>query len=264
MKALWTALCVVAILNILALGGLVGYLAGTDRLDARRAREVAGLFKETLKERDAREKAQAQADEAQAKEQAAEDRKNAPPVTVEERLQSDRLSVQVEEQRLRRLRDELDMLRAALAQERDLLDRSRKQFQEEQTRVASEAKARREMEASAQFRKAVGVLQSVKPPEAKALLAGIMAGKPEEADPTIAAPLSANAPAQAGNPAPTAAGPSREALDLVVSYLNAMQDRTRSKVIGEFLKDDPALASELLERLRQRGQVARAGADAPP
>jgi hypothetical protein len=265
MKALWTFLCVFALVNVLAIGGLVGYLAGAGRLDARRAREVAALFHETIPQRDAREKTQAAAAEEAAKQQAADDRMSAPPVTTEERIASDRRSVQVEEQRLRRLRDELDMLRAALAQERDLLDRSRGQFKEEQERIAAEQAARVQMEASVQFRKAVGVLQSVKPPEAKALLAGIMASDPRGADPAISAPLRANAPAQ--TPAPAAddpPGPSDQALELVVAYLNAMQDRTRSKVIGEFLKDDPTLASDLLERLRQRGQIARAAADTRP
>jgi hypothetical protein len=44
--------------------------------------------------------------------------------------------------------------------------------------------------------------------------------------------------------------------DQVVAYLNAMEDRTRTKIITEFQKQDPALAAELLERLRTRATLA--------
>jgi len=44
--------------------------------------------------------------------------------------------------------------------------------------------------------------------------------------------------------------------DQAVAYLNAMEDRTRTKIIAEFQKQDPALAAELLERLRTRATLA--------
>lgn len=258
MKGLMLAVGLFGVLNTLLIGGFVGYLAATDRLDQRRVQEVRALFKETLTERTGREAAAAADAEARAKAEAETARRTSAPITTDERIESERASVRVDEQRLRRMRDELELMRAALMQERDLLDRQKSAFEKEQTLTADQRRSREEMERGTQFKKAVGVLQAVKPPEAKALLLGVLeSGEVVEAPPA-ASPLAANAPAMsapAGGPTP-APDPSR--LDLVVSYLNAMQERTRSKVIGEFLKDDPSLASELLERLRRRGQIARA------
>jgi hypothetical protein len=46
-------------------------------------------------------------------------------------------------------------------------------------------------------------------------------------------------------------------IDQVVAYLNAMQERTRTRIIDEFLTDQPGVATDLLERLRMRGIAAR-------
>jgi len=43
----------------------------------------------------------------------------------------------------------------------------------------------------------------------------------------------------------------------VVAYLNALQERARNKIMAEITANDPALAADLLERLRTRGQIAR-------
>ncbi|MCZ7632613.1 MAG: hypothetical protein M5U20_03910 [Phycisphaerales bacterium] len=43
-----------------------------------------------------------------------------------------------------------------------------------------------------------------------------------------------------------------------------MPSRTRSKVMAEFVADDPALAADLLERLRTHGIVAQASGGAGP
>ena len=52
-------------------------------------------------------------------------------------------------------------------------------------------------------------------------------------------------------------------VDQVVSYLNAMQERTRTKIIDEFIKSDPKMATDLLERIRTRGMLARGPETAP-
>jgi hypothetical protein len=46
--------------------------------------------------------------------------------------------------------------------------------------------------------------------------------------------------------------------DQVVAYLAKMEEGKRSKVIAEFVKDSPAMAADLLERLRTRGVVVPA------
>lgn len=259
MRGLMLALGLFGVINTLLVVGLVGYLAATDRLDRRRVQEVRALFAETIRERAAREEAEAEEARQREKAQAEEARRSAPPVSADERIEMDRDAARVEEQRLRRLRDEVELLRAALMQEREGLDKERAAFEQERAQALARLRSMQEVERTAQFRKAVGVLQAVKPPEAKALLMGVIErGEVPEAPPAPpAAPLAANAPATSASAsaAPTRV-PDEARLDLVVAYLNAMQERTRAKVIGEFLKDDPALASELLERLRRRGQVA--------
>lgn len=42
-----------------------------------------------------------------------------------------------------------------------------------------------------------------------------------------------------------------------------MQDRTRTKIVDEFIKSDPKLAADLLERLRTKGQLAQAPPSTP-
>ena len=46
--------------------------------------------------------------------------------------------------------------------------------------------------------------------------------------------------------------------DRVVDYLDAMEDRSRIKIVSEVTKEDAALAAALLEALSVRGVEARA------
>src|SRR5262245_21032098 len=61
MKAIWTALSVMAVANLLALLAMAGGLQSSDRLDMGRIREIRRVFGETLTQQKARE------DEARAK-----------------------------------------------------------------------------------------------------------------------------------------------------------------------------------------------------
>jgi len=87
-----------------------------------------------------------------------------------------------------------------------------------------------ETEGNAQFKKALATLEGLKPDKAKAALQELINGKQ---------------------------------VDQAVAYLNAMQERMRTKVIDEFITADPKVATDLLERLRTRGMIARAP-EAPP
>ena len=49
---------------------------------------------------------------------------------------------------------------------------------------------------------------------------------------------------------------SRQA-EQVIAYLTKMDETKRSKIIAEFVKDEPAVAADLLERMRTRGFVPR-------
>ena len=41
----------------------------------------------------------------------------------------------------------------------------------------------------------------------------------------------------------------------MVQYLDAMEERPRTKIMTEFTKDDPALAGRLLAELRDKGTL---------
>ena len=45
-------------------------------------------------------------------------------------------------------------------------------------------------------------------------------------------------------------------LDQVITYLAAMAEKSRSRILGEFIKTDDRLAAQLLEQLRTRGVEA--------
>ena len=78
---------------------------------------------------------------------------------------------------------------------------------------------------NAQFKKALSTLEGLKPDKAKLALQQLL---------------------------------DKKEVDQVVSYLNAMQERNRTRIIDEFIKSDPGTATDLLERLRTRGLIARA------
>gem|GEM_PF-3776192 len=122
-----------------------------------------------------------------------------------------------------RARKETESLRRALAIERANIDAERKKF-------LARKKAFEDMRAQieiagrdSQFKKTVGLYESIKPAQAKDMLRALL-DQGQEAQ--------------------------------VVAYLNAMASRAASNIMKQF-KDDPALAAGLLERLRKFGLDAQ-------
>jgi len=252
MRAIWAIISTIAVTNLVALACFVGWLRMTDRLNMDRVRAVRELIAPTIAEDAERKKN----DEAAAKVAAelAKDkaRHEAPPLTAEATLTLRDQAAELERQKVRRLEREVADLTAAL-------DLAKSQFLSAKTEIdreRAEAKASLEAaETSPQFKKTVGVLEAVKPAEARNILAQMLVD-------------GAAAGAGGQQPRPTESG-----LKRVVGYLNAMQDRTRAKVVSEFQKEDPALAANLLERLRafgtvvpppSRGNSTRPAANVPP
>jgi len=50
MKALWTALSIFAVANLIATASFVGWLVNADRLDSDRAKRVREIFTTTITE----------------------------------------------------------------------------------------------------------------------------------------------------------------------------------------------------------------------
>jgi hypothetical protein len=229
MKTLWNILAVVAVANLFALIGIVGYLKLSDRLDATRIREVRQLFSITTKDRKAQEeeaKTKAELDARVAKEEA---KKGTPPVNASDTLDLKIQQSQIDLARMESLKREVQILqetlgraKAKLDSDRDALEKERKDFEQAREVV-------RKTETDVQFKKALATLEGLKPDKAKATLQTLIDEKQ---------------------------------VDQVVSYLNAMQERSRTKVMDEFIKSDPKVATDLLERLRTRG-ISVAGVGGP-
>ncbi|MBK7294565.1 MAG: hypothetical protein IPI84_12500 [Holophagaceae bacterium] len=55
---------------------------------------------------------------------------------------------------------------------------------------------------------------------------------------------------------PPVASPGKPGKPQVLAYLDAMDDKIRTAIVNEIIRDDPKLAAELLEALRVRGTFA--------
>lgn len=241
MKKLGTALSVMAVANMLALAGFALWLKATDRLNIDRLRTVRDVLRPTIaEERDARKKEEERfaREQAEAEERARLER---PALTAEQQLAIRLASTEAEWQRRQRFEREVADLRTALDRERAEFEAERASIESTRAAAQAQAEARAALTASEQFRKAVGVIEAMRAPEAKAALLEVMRMGPATAVGTLSA--------DAG----VAAEISEEGLARAVLYLDALQERTRAKVLSEFLKDDPKLAATLLERIRTLG-----------
>jgi hypothetical protein len=230
-KTIWTILSIVAVANLLALGGFVGWLAGTDRLDASRARAVREMFSITRAEQAKREEEARAAEEAARAQAEAEARAGRAPLTAAEKLAARGESTELDVQRAERLRREIADLRAQLARDISDLERQRADLQQREQAFASLVESGRAKLEDEQFQKTLGVLSALKPAQAVTMLRVMLS--PEQG-----------------------AGYSESGMVTVVSYLDAMEDKVRTKIIGELANDDPGLATQLLERLRTRAAFA--------
>src|SRR5262245_38091422 len=220
MKAIWMVITTLALANLLAMGGFVGWLGMSGRLNKERVQAVRAIFVPTI--------TQETATRAETEHKAAEDRTAAaaaaklatPPVGAGERIQQQQSDAEVKLQTKQRLEGDLKSLQTFLVRENDRLQQWEKDLQKRQTAFEAEQKKVLQTQGSDQFKKALATLGGVKPKEAQSILAELLAQNKQ---------------------------------DEVISYLNAMDERARSKVLAEFNKADPRVAADLLERLRTRG-----------
>ncbi|MEX2219891.1 MAG: hypothetical protein WD749_14155 [Phycisphaerales bacterium] len=222
MRFLWNILAVMAVANLLALVGLLGWLKASGRLDGERLREVRLAFAKTTEERKAEEVAagaKAEEDQKLAAEQA---KVGTPPVTAAEALDLKIQLSQLDLARLEAIRREVGILQDTLRRERQAVEAERAALKNERDEFERARKEVAETEGSVQFKKTLATYEALKPDRAKMALEQLIQAKQ---------------------------------VDQAVAYLNAMQERSRSRIIDEFLKGDPKLATDLLERLRVRGMA---------
>jgi len=239
MRKMLIILNIGAIVNLLALGGLVGWLVTSGRLDQDRARAIRKMLSETIAQQQMREeKEQAEAD--------ASDAQTAPPdmalsaseiVSMRlDRIDADRERKRLLEQQASDLSSALSQREKTLASEKTAFEKARAEYEKDLDRI-------RTTDGDRQFRKAVKVIEGLKPKESAKLITSLIETDVDDAD---------------GSATQTATGVQR-----AVSYLNAMQERARLKLMSELTKTKPALAADLLERLRTRGVPADQFAKTP-
>ena len=233
MKRIWTLISVMAAANMLALMAFIGWLQVSDRLNLQRVRDVRGLFSETLTEQFASEQREADqlAEAEKARGSAAEEVLNGEPIDSADWLRINWELREQDSERLERLRREVEDLKRTLADVRANLNADIAAFERMKEAFDAERDRITRIEGDVQFKKAVDTYAMLKPAAAVRMMVQMMG---------------------------QTAGDGTDGPLQVVSYLNAMDERKRSSIIGEFEKTDPALAADLLERLRIYGLGARA------
>lgn len=220
MKTLWLAVSVLALANLLAVGGFIGWLKASDRLDTDRLRRIREMLSVTVADERSAADAATQKAEADAKTAADAARLTVPPETAAEKIAAAGDADDAQLQTVIRRRRELDDVLAAIARERSELDAKAAAVKAERDAFNAERKKVEQAASDAQFRKALATLEAQKPADARAVLEAMM----------------------------TSGG-----TEQVIAYISAMEERVRAKVLAEFTQSDSAVAAGLLEQLRTHG-----------
>jgi flagellar motility protein MotE (MotC chaperone) len=224
-RRLWLILATIAVANALALGMFLGWLAASDRLDMERLRETRGLFVRTRAQETADEERAAREAEAAAAEAERRSIEGLPPITAEQRMRIIRDYAELINQRTERTKRETQDLIDTLMAQQTRLERERRELEADRAAFERMRSEIVDLVGSEQFEKTLRIYETVKPEVAASMMRELLA---------------------------------RGETDQVVAYLDAMKSRSASAVIGRFEEQDPALAADLLERLRVHGLVAQA------
>ncbi|GEM_PF-323649 len=262
MKTAILGLIIIAIANLLAGVGFAGWLLATDRLSMDRVRQLRQAIGITITAQQAAEKEQVAKviAEKEAAEEAAKAAK--PPLTASEQLAARVEATQIDRERAARLKQEVESLQRRLTEQSERLATERAELELQRKAFAAEQAQSTDMTASDQFQKALAILTSLKPAAAKSVLLQILrdpAATPQSVAANFApsatgsASIDFAAPPLPGASSASSAEPS--SLRAVVKYLDAMEDRARSKIMTEFAKEDPSLAAKLLEAVRNKPSV---------
>jgi hypothetical protein len=220
MRAAWHVITVMALANLIGIVGLVWWLHFSGRLDGERVQAIRAMLGETIARQAARERGESEQARAEAERQAELVLMSGPPVTASEALSLRLEASEIDLERVERLKREVRNLTETLARERRLLDADRLALENERAAFDAMRERLARIEGDEQFAKSVGVLENLRPAEARRALLELIDRDREQ----------------------------------VVSYLNAMKARQRTKILDEFIKGGQAdLAAELLEAIRLRG-----------
>jgi hypothetical protein len=219
-KSAWLVVSTIAVANLLAVFGFVGWLFMSDRMDMDRLEEIRAMVSPTIAEEEAAARlAEAEADAANSRlEESGE--LGALPISASDRLNILREMDEVSRQRFERMERETRDLQRQLRAELDAIAAERSAFEEMRDAFETKRAEIAALEESEQFQRALRLYESSKADVAANMFEALIAQGNEMH---------------------------------VVSYLNAMKPLTAKKVIEEFEGRDPALAARLLEGVRTYG-----------
>ncbi len=220
MKSIGLVVAVVAVANLLALAGFVAWLKASDRIDSDRVRRIREILSVTVGEEVAAKDAADVQAKAQAKAESEAARLVVPPETAAEKIAASTDADDAQLLAVVRRRRELDDVMRAIERQRADLDARSAAVKADRAAFDAERKKIEQVTSDAQFKKALATLEAQKPADARNVLEALISeGKGAQA----------------------------------VSYLSAMEERVRSKVLAEFAKADGRVAADLLEQLRTHG-----------
>ncbi len=223
-KLLWPAVSIVAIANLLALLGFVGFLVATDRIDRARLNRIRTILAVTIAQEQAAAAAEQEAaaqEAARAKREAETDVANA---GVEAREAQFRSIAQTQDEILRRARRDVQAIEQLIALRLAEVERREAELTAREAEVAKAIERDAALARDEQFRKTVTLLSGLKAEDLKA-----------KVDVYLADGLH----------------------DFVVDLLVALPSRSASKLLSLYADEtENRLAAELLLRLRERGTGA--------
>ncbi len=221
MRTAWNVVSFLAVVHLLAIAMFIGWLWHTDRLDSARLRDAQAMFAMTVPQAQAAAELAAQEVEGQRQQQEQQFRRDHPDLSSRARLQLIAETQQETDRSMRRLDDVKTQLVQQLALATQQADELQAQVEAERRSWLQSIEAERKRRADTQFTKAVKLLESLPPKQAKTKIVELVdSGKISQA----------------------------------VAYLNEMNQRAAGKLLAQFKTDEEnRLATELLERLRTFG-----------
>jgi len=221
MKTAWNIISFLAVANFLAIVLFSLWLWQSDRLSAERIEELRETFRTTVTEARLAAHEQQELAKAQQDEEEAERVLQQSPMSAAQLLERIDQLEELERRTMQRIEDARRFHNEQFEQAMQEIEQREQAFEDARTaweRSVEEARARKEDE---QFVQTVQQYESVQPRQGKNMMMELIAeGRMEQA----------------------------------VAYLDAMNPRAASKILGEFRTDaEIQLATQLLEKLRRFG-----------
>lgn len=228
-RSLWLILATMSIANLMIILLGAGWLFTTGRVDAERLSLTRDLYATTVAQATKQAEEQDADKQRKIEELVALGFEDSIPLDAEAAaILIERLDY-TQRERFARETANIEVLRSALDSDIRRLEDQREEFERQRDIFERRQQEIADRNGSEQFQKAVKLYAAAKPETAKDMLASLI---------------------------------DQGQTDQVISYLDALKTDVTSKIIEKFREDDPALAADLLERIRAYG-VESAIAEAP-